>query len=184
MNAWKVILATLVIFGAGMVTGALYFGHGHSEFLSDSSANAAVPTNSATLANQHDNHMINPPGPLMPMLRKDYLKNLDRELQLTPEQHDHIEKIISEGQDQTKTLWDQIAPQIKEECQETRKAIQAELTPSQIATYEALMKRQQRRAEENRRREAAMAATNTLAAPTDTFGTNATPIPTTAPSAP
>jgi cell division protein FtsN len=160
MNAWKVILATLVIFGAGMVTGSLYFGHGHSDLLTDSSADAAIPTNalSMTGAPHQGARMIGPPGPLMPMLRKDYLKNLDRELQLTDAQREHIEKIISDGQDQTKALWDQIAPQIKVDCQETRKKIQAELTPEQTAKFEAIMKRQHR-AEEARHRESSTNAT-------------------------
>jgi len=172
MNAWKVILATLVIFGAGMVTGALYF-RGHSDFLADTSAVAAIPTNalSATDVPHPGGRMIGPPGPLMPMLRKDYLKNLDRELQLTAAQREHIEKILADGQEQTKALWDQIAPQIKVECQETKKKIQEELTPEQTALFESIMKKRAK-AEEARHREAAAQA-----APADASLTNSVPAP-------
>ncbi|HMP83038.1 MAG TPA: hypothetical protein PKA41_10095 [Verrucomicrobiota bacterium] len=142
MNAWKVILATLVIFGAGVVTGALTVKQPWRGALTQS----ALP--SSPKASQHpevsprgtNRVAFNPPGPLMG-LRKDFLKNMERELHLTEEQREKIEKILNDGQAETHKLWETVAPGIKVCWSKVKNNIRAELNEEQKKQFEEFMKR-------------------------------------------
>ena len=129
MNSWKVILATLVIFGAGVLTGGLvvtYSGIGHRQQLEPSSK-IAPPTSPV----QRPNRL---PIPYSFLVRTNFIEQLDHELKLTAIQREHIEKIVHEGQEQ-----------IKSQCHatlvETRERISEELTPEQQTLYEELLRR-------------------------------------------
>ena len=91
MNSWKVILATVVIFGTGVLTGGLlvnYVDHGH----------------------------WNLPRSRSPeMWRRDFLEHLDKALKLTPAQHDAIKKVITEGQGGMRHEMERIHQQIRAE---------------------------------------------------------------------
>lgn len=148
MNTWKVILATLVIFGAGVVTGALLVKN------SQHASQAAVqPPRNPELRPEADARGTNRPsgGPKMPGMRRDFLKNLDRELALTTEQRGRIEKILCEGQECTKQLWDKVEPQVRAEWNRVKEAIRAELTDEQKEKFDEFMKRPHK--SEDRRRE-------------------------------
>ena len=135
MNTWKVILATLVIFGAGVVTGGLLVGYSdralhrqsHKPPVEVQRETAAV-TNTAAV---RENRPLPPPPNAL--FRKDFMERLNHELDLNPEQHEHIEKIVSEGQDRTRELW-------RVEWIETRQRIRKELGPKQQAQFEELFK--------------------------------------------
>ena len=151
MNPWKVILATLVIFGTGVVTGGLLVYHtSQAPFrrprLEPRPPNAAGRLNGAP---RQTNRVFNPPGAIMPGLRRDFLRNLDRELELTADQRAHIGKILADGQEHTKKLWDQIAPDVRGEWIRIKARIRAELTPEQRQHFEQMM-RHPRRLEERR----------------------------------
>ena len=146
MNAWKVILATLVIFGTGVVTGGLLVTyvdrspqHRRRPVIAESTAR-----NQTNAAGRETSRGANLPNPIPPLLRKDFLQNLDREVRLTPEQHEQIEKIMSEGQELTRQLWDGIAPQLRREMAEVKERIRLVLTPEQRVRFEALMKQHPR----------------------------------------
>ena len=141
MNTWKVILATLVIFGTGVFTGGLLVHHTSQTHARAGRQTAARTPARPETAVRNTNRVYNPPGPLMPGLRKDFLKNLDCELQLTTEQRTNIEKILCDGQECTKRLWDQIAPDMHQEWVRVRARIRAELTPEQRQRFDELMKR-------------------------------------------
>ena len=141
MNTWKVILATLVIFGAGVVTGGLLVVYSNDvAHRADPLAQPEGPKRVAQL----------PPGPgrenRLPvaqhfLLRKEFLKRLDEELKLTPAQREHIEKIMDEGQQRIQEYSRQIDPQVRGELAATRERIRAELTPVQQTVYADLLKR-------------------------------------------
>jgi len=77
----------------------------------------------------------------MPEVRRmDFVLSVHRELKLTPEQRERIEKIVCAGQEQTKALWESIAPQMRKEVQDVREKIREELTPEQEARFEELLK--------------------------------------------
>ncbi len=83
MNSWKVILATVVIFGAGVLTGGLLVGHVVHEYR---------PA----------------PRPRSPEIwRKEFIGHLDRALHLTREQHAAISEIVTEGQKRNWETWRQ-----------------------------------------------------------------------------
>ena len=156
MNAWKVIVATLVIFVAGIVTGdllatiAMRLQQGHPK-----------PPNANLMPAQNANPWQ--------VRNRDLLHRMDRELELTPEQHNSIEKIIVASQERTKALWKPIAPQMNKEMQSVRTEIRDQLTADQRAKFDALIR--PKPGMERRRQ-----PTNSpLAGPAETVSTNSVP---------
>jgi hypothetical protein len=133
VKVWKVILAALVIFAAGVGTGGL-------------TARLKV-------------HETPPPPPTLGMgplrERGQLLDRMQRELYLSPMQREHIEKILRENHDRMKQLWDSIAPQAQEERRRVHDLILAELQPEQKQHFEEMLKSRGpgRFMEERRRRE-------------------------------
>ena len=140
MNTWKVILATLVIFGAGVITGGLLVSHSDNvlRHARKPSVGEAPRHNSQAPAPVRDMRPLLAPNFL---LRKDFLERLERELKLSGEQRERIEKIIGEGQERIKEIFKKIEPEVRGELAETRKKIRAELTPEQQALFTELLKR-------------------------------------------
>lgn len=125
MKPWKVILAALVIFASGIVTGALISSH--------RPVPATAPVEGAA-ANKPTG-----PAPLHP-LRAELLRKIEKNLNLSVDQKQKIEKIMHQSQERTRPLWDQIAPQMHEETLRVREEIRAELTPEQQQKFETLLK--------------------------------------------
>jgi Spy/CpxP family protein refolding chaperone len=152
VNAWKVIVSTLVIFIAGAVTGGL------------------LVTNA--MRGWHNNPSNNQFANPWQVRNKELLRRMDRELELTQEQHHHIETIISTSQERTKDLWKPIAPQMNREMQLVRKEIRDQLTPDQRGKFDTLLKLRTGLAQERRRamtNSAPVAPANT---DTNSVGTN------------
>ncbi len=129
MNTWKVILATLVIFGAGVVTGGflvMYADHTNIVSRPNQAAGAVAGTGAGQAMN--------------PWLQRarELLRRMDRDLSLTPEQHQRIEKLISTSAERTRALWKPIAPQMAKEMQILHREIRDELTPEQQPKYDEL----------------------------------------------
>jgi len=133
VNFWKIAFATLVIFGCGLTSGVL-LTHRHQ-------SNAVAPSlNSAA-----------DPGPSIPgfqLQRVEFLRRMEKHLELTPEQRDRIEKIMHQSQERSKPLLDQIAAQKREELKTVREEIRAELTSEQKKKFETLLKARPPRKEE------------------------------------
>jgi hypothetical protein len=142
MNSWKVILATVVIFGAGVLTGGLlvnYVDHGHRENgrFAFWRANPQLPMEAQEPP--RSGALPRPPSP--EMSRKDFINHLDRALKLTLEQHKAIAKIIAEGQERNWEIWTNFAaPKIRHEMEQVHKRIRAELTPEQQKKFDAMVK--------------------------------------------
>jgi Spy/CpxP family protein refolding chaperone len=81
--------------------------------------------------------------------RPEFLKRLDRQLDLTPEQHDEIAKIMKTSQDRTDPLWEKIAPQLSDELKRVRKEISQVLTPDQRKKWAEINKRNRAAAQGN-----------------------------------
>lgn len=135
MNFLKVILATIVIFGAGVITGGLLVDHvKHPAY-----SKPPHPPTSPALSNE----MGEMPGQLRaPILNKQFVEQLNDELQLTKDQREQIQKIISQGQQSTHDLWKLVAPQFQLVSRETRQQIRNVLNPDQRKQFEILMKQQ------------------------------------------
>lgn len=152
MNTWKVILATFVIFGAGVVTGGLVVRYSqHAPW--NKSLPAAQPardqSSKAEIAPRGTNRPVNLPGSLMRGMRKDMLKSLDCELNLTEAQRERIEKNLGDGQERTRKICDKIAPELRDEWNRVKCEIRAELTEEQQQKFDAFMKHS-RKSEERR----------------------------------
>lgn len=146
MNYWKVILATVVIFGAGVLTGGVlvdFIAHSHQKNFRRPPANVVVhpPTN-----NPAPPVALDFPMPRMAKeMGKQFVQQLNDTLKLTPEQRVKIEKIIAEGQEQNRQIWTNVAPKMRAVMQEANQQIRAELTPEQLQPFEELLKHPPRR---------------------------------------
>lgn len=117
MKPWKVILAAVVIFVAGAVTGAVVY----TQFLHKKAAESR------------------PSGP--PMIpRPDFARWLGDKLQLTKEQEEKIEKILIDSHERLKPLRELIDPVMQDEVKRVKEEILKELTPEQQKKYEELFK--------------------------------------------
>jgi len=143
MNSWKIILAAVVIFGAGVVTGGLLVK------CVDRTHQAHRPPLEVTAPPQTGGHDQPPrPGDL-PKLRppemwgkegKDFVRKLDHALQLTPDQREVIHKIIADGQKRNGEIWSNAVPQMRHVMQEVTQHIREQLTPEQQKQFEELLK--------------------------------------------
>jgi len=135
VNNWKVIFATVVIFGAGVITGGLLVNYvQHPHFRSQRpklpiASETHPATNSITnnpTVRPPENSKLRPPE----ILSKQFLQQLDGTLHLTADQREAIQKIISESQNQ-----------IRKVIQDGRLEIREVLTPVQQKQFEELVKR-------------------------------------------
>ena len=127
MSPWKVILATMVIFACGVLTGAMVtraVGMRMPErplgAVSGSSRSAA--------------------GPVLQLQRAEFFKRLDKQLDLSAGQREQIGKILKASQERTQPLWDQIAPQMRDELKQVREEIRGVLSPDQWKKFGEMMK--------------------------------------------
>ena len=120
MNTWKVILATLVIFTAGLVVGGLFVKR-----------TSASPNPTAA----------RPPGMNPGQFRLQALRHyMVKELNLTPEQDAQIDKIISASQSRTQELWTPVQASVRKETEDACDQIRAVLTPEQQTKFDARSK--------------------------------------------
>jgi Spy/CpxP family protein refolding chaperone len=122
----------MVIFACGVFTGVFVTRTGPVvASVSPIPQPQLAPTNKAPL-----------PGfaQLQPQ-RPEFLKRLDRQLELTSEEHDQIVKIMTASRERTAPLWEKIAPQMGDELKKVRDEIRRVLTPEQRKKWADLNKR-------------------------------------------
>jgi hypothetical protein len=135
VNSWKIILATIVIFGAGVITGGLLVNHVKHP--------AYVRPPHPTTPPAPPSEMGDMPAPMRAqMLNKQFVGQLDDELQLTKDQREQIQKIIAQGQQSARDLWKLVGPQFQIISRDTRQQIREVLTPEQRKQFEILVKQQ------------------------------------------
>ena len=135
MNTWKVIFATVVIFGAGVLTGGLLVKY-------------SVQTPSRPQHPQGNRvQPISAGG-----LRIEFLRRVERDLNLSPDQKEQIDKIFSASQERSKKLMEPIQPKIHEELQQTREQFRAVLNPEQKMRFDELLKQQQQQRQRDQHR--------------------------------
>ena len=120
MNPWKFILATVLIYGTGVVTGALV----------------------TTLVERPHRAVARPAQQLTynQIQRAEFLVRLQKQLDLTPEQHDRIGHLLRDSNQRTKPYWDPVAAKMKEEVRTVTENIRAELTAEQSAKFDVEIK--------------------------------------------
>lgn len=141
MSPWKVILATMVIFVCGVFTGVFVT---RTEPVAATVASPQQPLVAITASNAPVVSTNRGPLPAFAQLqiqRPEFLKRLDRQLELTPEQHEDIVKIMTASRERTAPLWYAIAPQLREELKRVRGEIRKLLTPEQRKLWSELNRR-------------------------------------------
>ena len=137
MNSLKVILATMVIFACGVITGAIV----SRTVAKPESPPALVAAPSTPVAPAASTNAANlPRAPILQLQRADVLKRLDSKLDLSQDQHDQIARIMKTSQERTQVLWTQIAPQMKDELKKVREEIRGVLTPDQRKQFAELFR--------------------------------------------
>ncbi|HEX3890063.1 MAG TPA: hypothetical protein VHX90_04350 [Verrucomicrobiae bacterium] len=150
MNYWKVILATVVIFGAGVFTGGLlvnsiqrpHFRNGHRP---PANAEAHSPAEAQHEPQSRTNNLAMPRPRPPEILGTNFVQQLDDALQLTPDQRASIQKIIADGQERNHSIWTNNSAQMREVVQDVRHRVREELTADQQKLFEDLMKHVPRR---------------------------------------
>ena len=78
-------------------------------------------------------------------IRDGILRHLDRELNLTPQQHDRIAQIMDQHHKRMLDLSSGIRPQMRQELDNANREIEAVLTPEQRSRFEKMHLRMERR---------------------------------------
>lgn len=140
MNFWKVILATVVIFGTGVFTGGLLVNsiqHSHSR-----SSRPRPAASEAHESQPRTNNLVSITRPPRPpeILGDKFVQQLDDALQLTPDQRASIQKIIADGQERNHSIWTNNSAQMREVIQDVRHHVREALNADQQKRFEVLMK--------------------------------------------
>lgn len=132
MSPWKVILATMVIFGCGVVTGGLLMENGLRIRFAPAPAAQTRPRQASSATNQAP--------PLVQFQRPEFLRRMQKQLDLTPEQCDAITKIMHDSQERTRPVWELIQPRLREEMKRDRQEIRAVLDPDQQRRFDEMLR--------------------------------------------
>ena len=130
MSPWKVILATMVIFVCGVITGAMLTRTMEPRMEPAQATLAALPAPARPFA-----------PPMLQLQRANFLKVMDKQLDLSAGQREEISRIMKASQERTQPLWNQIGPQMSDELKTVREEIRAVLTPEQRKKFVELLKR-------------------------------------------
>ena len=139
MKSWSVIFATIVIFGAGVITGGLLVNHVQHTARSHGAHPTPPPPPSDEV----------PPAMTPEFMKKQFVGQLGDQLQLTKQQREQIQKIITQGQQNTRDLWKLVRPQFQIVWHDTRQQIKNVLTKEQQQQFEILVKQQRHPASTN-----------------------------------
>lgn len=116
VNTWKVALATVVIFAAGVLTGGL----------------------TARLQHRAEDR-VRPGADAWMLPRLEFLRRAQRELDLTEEQRRQVEAIFRESRERMRPVWQQAMPEMRTELARVRDQLRQVLTPQQRDRFERLL---------------------------------------------
>ncbi len=136
MIPWKVILATVVIFGAGVFTGALVVRY-PAGFYGARHQRGALGARSVESGS---------PGGM----RLEFLRRMQRDLDLTAEQRERIDKLLKQSQERTRKIMEPVTPDLHRELQRAKAEFREALAPEQQVRFDELLKQQQRLREQHR----------------------------------
>jgi hypothetical protein len=170
VNYWKVILATVVIFGAGVFTGGLLVNFvQHPHWKNNHRQPPIGETHPLAEAHEPQSHtnsspanVIRPPRP-PDILNDKFVQQLDDALQLTPDERAAIQKIIADGQERNHAIWTNNSAQMREVIQDVRHHVRETLTADQQKQFEDLMKPHPPRRQNSTNAPASLSTTNSPA---------------------
>jgi hypothetical protein len=137
VNEWKVIIATVVIFGTGVISGGLlvnYVDVSHIKVAQSAPAQLDVTNALPQISTNSPSKPANAARPRLPeILSKQFVDRLEKDLQLTLGQRADIEKIIADGQDDMRKA-------VQNVRQDARQKIREKLTEPQKKQFDDLFK--------------------------------------------
>lgn len=126
MKPWKVILAAIVIFAAGAMVGTAV-------------ARKAPRSGGPKMATT--NQFSVPPAPPNFMVqRMEFLRQAERQLELTPEQKTKVEQILTDSRQRTRLIMEKLTPELRDELKQTTLAIRETLSREQREKFDRLMR--------------------------------------------
>jgi Spy/CpxP family protein refolding chaperone len=133
VKIWNVVIAVMLIFGAGVVTGGLLVRTrvvqqspvAQPQVLGTPTSSAPTPATVAV------------PG------RQLLIQRVRSELDLSPEQSTQVDQIMRDSHKRMQKLYEPLSPQAREETRRVRQEIQAILTPQQKKQFNEKFKRRQ-----------------------------------------
>jgi len=147
----------MVIFGTGVVTGGLLVRNSQRIQILPPQANPNF---------QRPTQMNQAPG----VSRVEFLRRVEHDLPLTPDQREQIEKILAASQERTRKLMEPVTPHMREEVQRTREEFRQVLNPDQRVRFDDLWKQQQRPRDQRRQVPPRERQSNDFAAPLPSRG--------------
>jgi len=83
-------------------------------------------------------------------VRIDFLRKMQKELDLTADQRQRVDKLLKESQERTKKLMEPVAPSLRAEVKRTKEEFREILTPEQQTRFDELVKQQQQQRPQKR----------------------------------
>jgi hypothetical protein len=123
VSTWKVILATIVIFAAGLVTGSV---------LTWRLQRALVHPQRTSRPN-----LAPSPGGV----RFEFLRRAQRDLNLSAEQRERVDKLLKDSQERTHLIMSPVSPQLRAELQRTKEEFRDILNPQQQQRFDEMLKK-------------------------------------------
>ena len=73
-------------------------------------------------------------------MRLEFLRRMERDLDLNAEQREKVDRILKESQEQTRRIMQPVAPALHAELQRTKEKFRQVLTPAQQVRFDQLLK--------------------------------------------
>jgi hypothetical protein len=133
VKTWKLILAVLLIFGAGVVTGGMLV---RVRIPAAVGADlAAAPEKPAPTNTVADLSGVKMPG-ILGAGRQAFTQRLKKQVSLTSEQVAEVDRIMDRSRERMLKIWEPIAPQAREETRAVRTQIYALLDADQKVKFD------------------------------------------------
>jgi hypothetical protein len=138
VSHWRIVVAALVIFGAGVLTGAV--GTGLASRVARERRVVARPQTNGTPAGLNLERAlpkVRNPG----AFRLEQLSRLARELNLTPEQLSSLEVLVGSTESRLRDIWKPVLPGAKSEVDDFDRRLQEILSPEQRARMAQMLQK-------------------------------------------
>ena len=128
VNAWKPILAAVVIFAAGVVTGNFMVDRGESK------PPRAFPREHGPRNAAHR------PGSRMEGQLNWLMKRIQRDLHLNDAQAAKVESAFKASREEVKLCWEEMRPRMRASTEKLKETLRGDLTEEQIAKFEKFLR--------------------------------------------
>ena len=148
VGTWKIVLASLLIFAAGVLTGRLTVGasfrtpRAHAVARTTPGSPRAGSTNfpgtnvATGILRGGTNRLSGAPHAVQ---RLEAFRRASRQLDLDPAHRARVDGLVAESTERLRVLWSPVAPLLQQEVKDLRKRIAEELTPEQRERFDALL---------------------------------------------